>query len=75
MEITEIIGLISQYGFPAVVAIYALYQGYKQQERHEQRVDELTKTHKEETKATTDAITELKVAITELTGFLKGEGR
>ena len=74
MEIAEVINLIGQYGFPAVVAIYALYMGFKQQERHESRVDEITKIHKEETIATTNAVNELKVAITELTTYLK-EGK
>lgn len=75
MGIEEIIGAISSAGFPAAICVYALYQSYKQQERHEARVDSLVNAHKDETTKITEAINNNTIALTQLVDELHGGER
>lgn len=62
MDYSTIVSTIGSLGFPIVACIYMAYVNAKQ-----------TESHKEEMGKVTEAVTELKIAITELTSKLTKE--
>lgn len=62
MDITSITQIISSVGFPIVACLYMAYVNNQQGQRHQSEMDKVT-----------EAITELKVAITTLNERLRGD--
>ena len=63
MELNEIVALISNVGFPAVVCIALFFYMEKQNERHQNETDKLNETVQSNTKVLTELCTLIKTLV------------
>ena len=63
MEVSEIISLISNVGFPVVVCIALFLYMEKQNERHQNETDKLNETVQSNTKVLTELCTLIKTFV------------
>lgn len=63
MEVNDIVSLVSNVGFPAVVCIALFCYMEKQNERHQQETDKLNETVQSNTKVLTELCTLIKTLV------------
>jgi hypothetical protein len=63
MEVTEIVSLISNVGFPVAVCIALFFYMEKQNERHQNETDKLNETVQSNTKVLTELCTLIKTLV------------
>ena len=63
MEVTDIINIISNVGFPVAVCVALFFYMEKQNERHQQETDKLNETVQSNTKVLTELYTLIKTLV------------
>lgn len=63
MEVNDIISIVSNVGFPAAVCIALFFYMEKQNERHQQEIDQLNGTVQSNTKVLTELCTLIKTLV------------
>ena len=63
MEVSEIVSLISNIGFPVTVCIALFFYMEKQNERHQKETDKLNETVQSNTKVLTELCTLIKTLV------------